>query len=102
MRLLTPGLVFAASGERYAKAIAAAVPADVELVVTDAPPLGRAATLFRELAATVPSAAVDAAREACREPLLTVKLHNRWIADICFLPGRSGVEDATSLMASGS
>lgn len=65
IRLLTPGLVFAASGERYAKAIAAAVPADVELVVTDAPPLGRAATLFRELAASVPSAAVDAAREAC-------------------------------------
>lgn len=64
MRLLTPGLVFAASGERYARAIAAAVPEEVELVVAGAPPPGRNATRFAELAATVPGPAVDAAREA--------------------------------------
>src|SRR5262245_505270 len=33
VRLLTPGLVYAADGERYAAAVAAAVPASVELVV---------------------------------------------------------------------
>ena len=34
VRLTTPGLVFAASGARYGAAIRAAVPADVEVVVT--------------------------------------------------------------------
>jgi len=34
LQLLTPGLVFAASGEQYAKAIADAMPANAELVVT--------------------------------------------------------------------
>ncbi|MEK9775418.1 MAG: feruloyl-CoA synthase [Quisquiliibacterium sp.] len=65
IELLTPGLVFAANGERYARAIAAAVPPEVELVVTDAPPAGRQATRFAQLAATVPTAKVDAARQAC-------------------------------------
>jgi len=64
MRLLTPGMVFAASGERYARAIAAAVPDDVELVVTAAPPPGRRATPLRDLVATAPGPAVDEAREA--------------------------------------
>src|SRR5436305_11264687 len=35
--LLTPGLVFAADGEAYRRAIEAAVPADVEIVVTRNP-----------------------------------------------------------------
>ena len=62
--LLTPGLVFAAHGGRYAKAIAAAVPADCELVVTEAPPAGRPSTLFEQLAAVAPTSAVDAANAA--------------------------------------
>jgi feruloyl-CoA synthase len=62
--LLTPGMVFAASGAAYAKAIAAAVPREAELVVTGAPPEDRTATLFSSLAATAPSAAVEAAHEA--------------------------------------
>src|ERR1035437_5629209 len=45
-RLLTPGLVFACHGERYAKAIRAAISPDTELVVTQAPPAGRACTAF--------------------------------------------------------
>src|SRR5260221_5169061 len=40
LRLLTPGLVFAAHGECYAKAIAAAVAPGAELVVTEAPAAG--------------------------------------------------------------
>src|SRR5271154_2570047 len=36
--ILTPGLVFAANGTAFARAIAAAVPADVEIVVTVNPP----------------------------------------------------------------
>lgn len=59
--ILTPGLVFAASGEAFSRAIAAAVPADAELVVTTAAPAGRLATPFADLSATAPTQAVDAA-----------------------------------------
>jgi feruloyl-CoA synthase len=47
--LLTPGLVFAADGNAFARAIAAVVPNDVELVVTANPPADRKATLFADL-----------------------------------------------------
>jgi feruloyl-CoA synthase len=61
LELLTPGLVFAASGSAYQAAIAAAVPAAAELaVIEDAPP-GRRATSFAELLATEPGSVVDAA-----------------------------------------
>ena len=53
--LLTPGLVFAADGARFAKAIAAAVPAGTEVLTGDR---------FGELEATPISAAVDAAHAA--------------------------------------
>jgi feruloyl-CoA synthase len=62
-RLLTPGLVFACHGERYAKAIRAAIAPDTELVVTQAPPAGRACTAFEDLAAAA-DARVDAAHAA--------------------------------------
>ena len=57
---LTPGLVFA-SDARFAKAIAAVVPADTPVVLTEGVLDGRATTPFAELLATVPTAAVDAA-----------------------------------------
>jgi len=62
--LMTPGLVFAAHGERYASAIRAAVPSDTELVVTSEPPVARAATLYASLAATRATGHVDAAHAA--------------------------------------
>src|SRR5258706_7393749 len=49
LELLQAGLVFAANGEHYAKAIAAAVPPGCELVVTEAAPANRNATLFDAL-----------------------------------------------------
>lgn len=61
LSLLNPGLVFAADGRRYARAIAAAVPADAELVVTGEPPEGRRATLFAALEQTVATDAVERA-----------------------------------------
>jgi feruloyl-CoA synthase len=64
LELLTPGVVFAASGEPYAKAIADAVPASAELIVTGAPPAGRATTPFSELLSTFATAAVDRAHAA--------------------------------------
>ena len=57
--LLTPGLVFAADGAAYARAIDAAVPPDVEIVVTKEPMPGRRTTLFTELTDFDATAAVD-------------------------------------------
>jgi feruloyl-CoA synthase len=62
--LLTPGLVFAASGERFARAIWAAVPAGTELVATQEPVPGRETRLLRELEATPASDAVERAHAA--------------------------------------
>ncbi|OGB95304.1 MAG: feruloyl-CoA synthase, partial [candidate division NC10 bacterium RIFCSPLOWO2_02_FULL_66_22] len=64
IRLLTPGLVFAASAERYARAIEAAISPDTEVVATHAQPHGRAATPFGALLATSPTAAVERASAA--------------------------------------
>jgi len=61
MQQLSPGLVFAASGTAFARAIAAAVPADAEIVVTADPPPGRPATPFSELMTAAASTAVAAA-----------------------------------------
>ena len=47
--LLTPGMVFAADGGAFGKAIAACVPENCELVVTQNPPAKRNATLFADL-----------------------------------------------------
>jgi feruloyl-CoA synthase len=56
---LTPGLVFAASGAAFARAIAATVPSNVEVVVTANPASDRPATLFAALSSTPPSAGVE-------------------------------------------
>jgi feruloyl-CoA synthase len=58
--LLTPGLIFASDGAMFAKAIDAAAPANIELVVTGNLPPGRTVTAFANLTAT-PNAALDTA-----------------------------------------
>src|SRR6516165_10013043 len=58
--LITPGLVFAADGDSYARAIDAAVRPDVEVVVTRNPILGRPTTLFETLLAPTPTGAPKA------------------------------------------
>ena len=58
---LSPGLVFAANGTVFTRAIVAAVPPDAEVVVAAAPPQGRRATDFTALAKTQPTPAVEAA-----------------------------------------
>jgi feruloyl-CoA synthase len=64
LALLTPGLVFASDGARFADAIAAVVPEGTEIVVGANPPAGRAATAFADLLATPPTPAVEAAAAA--------------------------------------
>jgi feruloyl-CoA synthase len=79
--VLTPGLVFAAYGEAFARAIAATVPPSVEIVVTAKPPPERRATLFSDLCGAQSSAAVDAAH---------AKVVPDTIAKILFTSGSTG------------
>ena len=79
--VLAPGLVFANNGTAFAPAIAAAVPAGVEIVVTANPPGDRKATLFAELAATASTPAVEAAH---------AKVGPNTIAKILFTSGSTG------------
>ena len=60
---VTPGLVFA-SDTRYARAIAATVGPDIEVVMTDGGLADRTATTFAQLCATPTTDAVDAAMAA--------------------------------------
>ena len=59
--VLTPGLVFASSASAFGKAITAAVPADVSVVLTSGSIEGRKTLSFDDLLATAPTAQVDAA-----------------------------------------
>ena len=81
MATLSPGLVFAANGAVFARAIAAAVPARAELVVGAAPPSDRRATAFAALATAPPTPAVDAAHAAVAPDT---------IAKILFTSGSTG------------
>ena len=63
LRTVTPGLVFA-SDARYAKAIAATVGEDMEVVMCEGDVPGRTVTAFDSLCATAATPAVDAAMAA--------------------------------------
>ena len=81
IEVLTPGLVFAADGAAFARAIAATVPADVEVAVTTNPVSNRPTTLFATLAETRPTPAVDAAH---------AKVGAETIGKILFTSGSTG------------
>ena len=78
---LTPGLVFASSGTAFAAAIAASVPADVEVVVAANPTSDRKTTPFAALTKTQPTPAVEAAH---------AKVGHETIAKILFTSGSTG------------
>jgi len=80
--LLTPGLVFAADGHMFHRAIDAVVPADLEVIVTRNPLPNRPTTLFEELIETAPSPAADAAH---------AKVGPDTIAKILFTSGSTGM-----------
>jgi len=60
-KLLTPGLIFAADGQRYQRALEAISADKTPIVVTHSPPRGRHAMLFSELHSTSPTSSVEAA-----------------------------------------
>ncbi len=59
LKVLTPGLVFASDGTRYAPAIEAAVGEHIEIVTTTAPPDRRKSALFTDLLETDATPAVE-------------------------------------------
>lgn len=65
--LITPGLVFADDGARFGAALAEAVPAGIEVVVSDAVPVGREYSTLATLLDTRPTEAIDRARAATSE-----------------------------------
>jgi len=79
--LLTPGLVFASDGGAFGRAIAAAVPENVELVVAQNPPANRKATLFADLLGAEDAAGVAAAN---------AKVSPATIAKFLFTSGSTG------------
>jgi len=64
MKLLTPGLVFAADATLFADALAANVPADVEIVATQGSLPDRPITRFADLLATAEHPKLDANHDA--------------------------------------
>lgn len=80
MGLLTPGMVFAASGARFSRAIQAALPGDTELVVNVDPIPG--ATLFSDLLNAEPGPSLDAAH---------ARVNASTIAKILFTSGSTGL-----------
>src|SRR5580700_4622490 len=81
IEVLQPGLVFAANGTAFARAIAAAVPPGVEVAVTTNPPVDRPATPFTALSDTQPTPTVEAAH---------AKIAPDTIAKILFTSGSTG------------
>jgi feruloyl-CoA synthase len=81
IEVLTPGMVFVADGKPFARAIDAAVPIGVEIVVTANPPGSRPSTPFADLVISEPTEAVDAAH---------AKAGPNTIAKILFTSGSTG------------
>jgi feruloyl-CoA synthase len=71
LQTLTPGLVFTTDAKAYEKAILAAVPADVEVVVAQGGIAGRKTTPWQALLDTQPTPAVDAAMAATGPDTIT-------------------------------
>src|SRR5436309_10439402 len=87
IELLTPGLVFAADGKTYARALEAVVPPHVEIAVTRNPLAGRPTTPFESL--PVPSA-TDPAEAA------HAKVGPDTIAKFLFTSGSTGTPKAVT------
>src|SRR6202011_2419337 len=64
MKLLTPGLVFADDASKFADALAANVPTDVEILASHGDVPGRQVTMLSELLATPVHPGLDAAHDA--------------------------------------
>jgi feruloyl-CoA synthase len=80
-RRMRPGLVFAADGPAFERALRSVLPRDVELAVASAPPDGLAATAFGALEAKPATGAVDDAH---------ARVRGDTVAKILFTSGSTG------------
>jgi len=102
VKLLTPGLVFAADGRAFEKAIDAALTDDIEVVVSRDPPRGRTVTAFFELLDTEPTDRTDAGNArisgdtivkflftsgSTGEPKAVINTHRMWCSNQEMLRG---------------
>lgn len=93
---LTPGLVYAADAERYARAIHATVGPDIEVVLGTGSLEGRKTSLFSDLLFTQPTEDVEAAMQATgpdtitkflftsgstKQPKAVINTHGMWCAN---------------------
>jgi feruloyl-CoA synthase len=96
MNTLTPGLVFAADAQRYARAIEAVVPRTTEVVLAEGEIAGRRVTAWQELLHTEPTEAVETAMEqvhpgtivkflftsgSTKNPKAVINTHRMWCAN---------------------
>jgi feruloyl-CoA synthase len=96
VELLTPGLVFAADGDAFGRAIEAAIPASIEVVTSRNPLAGRRSTALSELAGTTATSAIDEAHErvdresivkflftsgSTGDPKAVINTHRMWCAN---------------------
>jgi feruloyl-CoA synthase len=85
MKTLEPGLIFVADGERYRRALDAAMDRNIEVVYAESPVTDRRAISFDEIASTTPTATVDHAHFA---------VHPDDIAKFLFSSGSTGLPKA--------
>ncbi len=82
MSVLTPGVVFVASGSRYRRALEAVVDRDTEVIFGAEPIEWRRATSFEALEATAPTGAVDTAHAAIQPDDIAKLLFSSGSTDI--------------------
>jgi len=80
--LLTPGLVFAADGKAFDRAIEGVVPPDLEVIIARNPPSRRKVTDFADLLTVAPTTAVEAAH---------AKVGPDTVAKVLFTSGSTGM-----------
>jgi feruloyl-CoA synthase len=80
--LLTPGLVFAADGKAFERAIEGVVPPDLEVIIARNPPSRRKVTDFADLLTAAPTTAVEAAH---------AKVGPDTVAKVLFTSGSTGL-----------
>ncbi len=82
LQVMPPGLVFAADGTQFQRALDAVIHAETPVLVTRNPPTGRPAHLFADLAATTAGASLDAASSG---------ITGDTVAKVLFTSGSTGV-----------
>lgn len=85
MKILRPGMVFVSNGEKYRRALEAAIGPDVEIVCADGGIASRNSTSFDDLSSVAPTGGVDAAHS---------RIERDDVAKFLFSSGSTGLPKA--------